>query len=191
MRRKWYSMSKEKVKEQTAKDPAVENQQEEETLVDKQEETVEQPKELTIEEKLDEANNKYLRLYSDFENFRKRNAKERIELIGNASAGLMKDLLPVIDDLERAIVNNENNEDIVSVKEGFKLINDKFNHILVQKGLKNMDSVGTPFNTDLHEAITNIPAPTEDLKGKVVDVAEKGYYLNDKVLRFAKVIVGQ
>lgn len=184
-------MSKEKVKEQTAKDPAVENQQEEETLVDKQEETVEQPKELTIEEKLDEANNKYLRLYSDFENFRKRNAKERIELIGNASAGLMKDLLPVIDDLERAIVNNENNEDIVSVKEGFKLINDKFNHILVQKGLKNMDSVGTPFNTDLHEAITNIPAPTEDLKGKVVDVAEKGYYLNDKVLRFAKVIVGQ
>jgi molecular chaperone GrpE len=191
MRRKWYSMSKEKVKEQTAKDPAVENQQEEETLVDKQEETVEQPKELTIEEKLDEANNKYLRLYSDFENFRKRNAKERIELIGNASAGLMKDLLPVIDDLERAIVNNENNEDIASVKEGFKLINDKFNHILVQKGLKNMDSVGTPFNTDLHEAITNIPAPTEDLKGKVVDVAEKGYYLNDKVLRFAKVIVGQ
>lgn len=184
-------MSKEKVKEQTAKDPAVENQQEEETLVDKQEETVEQPKELTIEEKLDEANNKYLRLYSDFENFRKRNAKERIELIGNASAGLMKDLLPVIDDLERAIVNNENNEDIVSVKEGFKLIHDKFNHILVQKGLKNMDSVGTPFNTDLHEAITNIPAPTEDLKGKVVDVAEKGYYLNDKVLRFAKVIVGQ
>lgn len=182
-------MSKEKVKEQSAKDTVVEKEMEE--VVDKQEETPEQPKELTIEEKLDEANNKYLRLYSDFENFRKRNAKERIELIGHAAASLMKDMLPVIDDFERAIQNNETSEDINSVKEGFLLINTKFKHILTQKGLKDMESIGTPFDTDLHEAITNIPAPSEDLKGKVVDVAEKGYYLNDKVLRFAKVIVGQ
>lgn len=182
-------MSKEKVKEQEAEQTTAEVQNEE--VENTQEETPEQPIELTFEDKYNEVNNKYLRLYSDFENFRKRNAKERIELIGSASAGVVKDILPIIDDFERAIVNNENSEDIESLKEGFKLIQHKLKHILVQKGLTDMESIGQPFDTDLHEAITNIPAPTEDLKGKVVDVAEKGYYLNDKVLRFAKVIVGQ
>lgn len=182
-------MSKEKVKEQKAEQTTAETQNEE--VVNNQEDTPEQPKELTFEEKYNEVNNKYLRLYSDFENFRKRNAKERIELIGSASSGVVKDLLPIIDDFERAIANNETSEDIESLKEGFKLIHTKLKTILGQKGLTDMDSIGKPFDTDLHEAITNIPAPSEDLKGKVVDVAEKGYYLNDKVLRFAKVIVGQ
>jgi molecular chaperone GrpE len=182
-------MSKEKVKEQEAEQITAEVQNEE--VENNQEETQEQPIELTFEDKYNEVNNKYLRLYSDFENFRKRNAKERIELIGSASAGVVKDILPIIDDFERAITNNENSEDIEILKEGFKLIQHKLKHILVQKGLTDMDSIGKPFDTDLHEAITNIPALTEDLIGKVVDVAEKGYYLNDKVLRFAKVIIGQ
>ena len=103
----------------------------------------------------------------------------------------MRELLAVMDDFERAITNNKNSDDIDSVKEGFELIHHKFKHILTQKGLKPMDAKGKDFDTDLHEAVTNIPAPEKKLVGKVVDVAEKGYFLNDKVLRFAKVIVGQ
>ncbi len=151
----------------------------------------EEPKELSFEDKYNEVNDKYLRLYSDFENFRKRNAKERVDLINNAGSDIIRDLLAVLDDCDRAIQNNEKSEDINAVKEGFNLIHHKLKHILTQKGLKDMESIGTAFDTDLHEAVTNIPAPSDDMKGKVVDVAEKGYYLNDKVLRFAKVIVGQ
>lgn len=141
--------------------------------------------------KYNEINDKYLRLYSDFDNFRKRNAQEKLALMENAGADIVKELVTVLDDFDRAIENNETAEDIDSVKEGFKLIHSKLFRTLENKGLTAMDSKGTPFDTDLHEAITNIPAPTEDLKGKVVDVAEKGYYFREKVLRFAKVIIGQ
>src|SRR5690554_2938179 len=149
---------------------------------------------LTLEEelqvKLSELNDKYLRLYSDFENFRKRTIKEKSDLIMNANEGVIKDMLPILDDFERAIANNETSDDASSIKEGFQLIYSKFNGVLLNKGLKPMDSKGTDFDFDLHEAITNVPVDKKQ-KGKVVDVVEKGYFLNDKVIRYAKVVVGQ
>jgi len=136
-------------------------------------------------------NDKYLRLYSEFDNYRKRTNKEKIELISTASAGVLKDMLSVMDDFERAIANNENSEDVSAVKDGFKLIHHKLRNLLEAKGLKQMEAKHQPFDSDLHEAIANVPAPSEDLKGKIIDDVEKGYYLNDKVIRFAKVVVGQ
>lgn len=169
--------------------------QEEQTTTEEKvvEETVkeEEVKEPTLEDKYKELNDKYLRLYSDFDNFRKRTMKEKADLVLNANSAVIKDLLPILDDFERAIASNENTEDINGLKEGFSLIHNKLNNILTSKGLKPMESKGQVFDMDLHEAITNIPAPTEEDKGKVVDVVEKGYYLNEKVLRYAKVVVGQ
>lgn len=144
-----------------------------------------------LQEKYDSLNDKYLRLYSEFENFRRRTAKEKLEVMKTAGGNVVKDLLPTLDDFDRAIAANEENDDIDNVKEGFKLIHNKLKHNLEQQGLKPMDSQGDEFDTEYHEAITNIPAPSEDLKGKVVDVAEKGYFFHDTVLRYAKVIVGQ
>jgi molecular chaperone GrpE len=151
----------------------------------------EEKKELTAEEKYAELNDRFIRLYAEFDNFRKRTTKERLDLISSASATVMKDLLAVLDDFERAIQTNEEASDIQAMKEGFQLIYQKFKGILESKGLKPMLSKGEVFDSELHEAIANIPAPTEDEKGKVVDDVEKGYYLNDKVIRFAKVVVGQ
>ena len=145
----------------------------------------------TAEERYAELNDKFLRLYSEFDNYRKRTNKEKIDLIGSASAGVLKDLIPVIDDFERAIANNQNSEDLAVVKEGFHLIYNKLKSILDNKGLKPMEAKGAPFDSELHEAIANIPAPTPDLVGKVVDDVEKGYFLNEKVIRYAKVVVGQ
>jgi molecular chaperone GrpE len=144
-----------------------------------------------LQKKYDTLNDKYLRLYSEFENFRRRTAKEKLDGMRNAGADIVKDLLPVVDDFDRAIVSNEQINDVDSLKEGFKLIHHKLLHLLEQQGLKPMDSIGKEFDTEYHEAITNIPAPEESMKGKVVDVAEKGYFFKDKVLRYAKVIVGQ
>jgi molecular chaperone GrpE len=141
-------------------------------------------------EELSQANDKFLRLYAEFDNFRRRTAKEREEARKTEGKDVIVALLPVLDDFERAIRSMENATDIVAVKEGVALIQNKMKNILVQKGLKEMQSIGSPFNPDLHEAITNIPAPTDDMKGKVIDEMEKGYELNDKVIRFAKVIVG-
>lgn len=155
------------------------------------EETQEAPKEPSIEDKYNELNNKYLRIHAEFDNYRKRTNKEKVDLISSANAGVLKDLLPVLDDFERAIANNENAQDIESVKEGFNLIFHKFSHILKSKGLKEMPAQGETFDSELHEAIANVPAPKKKLKGKVVDTVEKGYYLNDKVIRYAKVVVGQ
>lgn len=138
---------------------------------------------LSIE--LAELKDKYLRLYSDFDNFRKRTAKEKLDMIQSASEGVIKDVLPVVDDIERAVANAQEGE----ISEGVTLIFNKLNNILTQKGLKAMDAKGEIFNPDLHEAITQFPSPTEEDKGKVFDVIEKGYYLNDKVIRFAKVVV--
>jgi len=144
-----------------------------------------------LQEKYDSLNDKYLRMYSEFENFRRRTAKEKLEVMQTAGGNIVKDLLPTLDDFDRAIAANEENNDIDNVKEGFKLIHHKLKHNLEQQGLKPMESQGDEFDTEYHEAITNIPAPSDDLKGKVVDVAEKGYFFHDKVLRYAKVIVGQ
>jgi molecular chaperone GrpE len=143
-----------------------------------------------FKEELAQANDKYLRLYAEFDNFRRRTSKERVELLQTAGKEIIVSLLPVLDDFERAEKAMETSTDINAVKEGVALIQNKLNNILSQKGLKPMQSIGNTFDPDLHEAITNIPAPDDDLKGKVIDEMEKGYYLNDNVIRFAKVIVG-
>ena len=137
-----------------------------------------------------ELKDKYLRLYADFENFRRRTAKEKLDLINNANEGLLQALIPVVDDFERAMQSIENAGDVDALKEGVTLIYNKLFKTLENKGLKPMVSKGEPFNADLHESVTQFPAPSDDLKGKVIDEVEKGYYLNDKVIRFAKVIVG-
>lgn len=160
-----------------------------------QNEEIEEPIELTAEEKLTvevaEAKDKYLRLYSEFENFRRRNAKERIELIKTASQDLMVDLIPTIDDFERAQQANQKQEDIESVKEGFELIHKKLLKTLEAKGLKLMNTEkGTAFDADLHEAVTQFPVDDDKLKGKIIDTVEKGYFLGEKVVRFAKVVIG-
>jgi len=163
-----------------------------EATSDTQENTTQETKpELTAEERYAELNDRFLRLYSEFDNYRKRTNKEKIDLIGSANAGILKDLIPVMDDFERAIANNETAEDIAVLKEGFQLIYNKLKTTLEAKGLKAMASKGETFDSELHEAIVNIPAPEESLKGKVIDDVEKGYYLNDKVIRYAKVVVGQ
>ncbi|HIA11936.1 MAG TPA: nucleotide exchange factor GrpE [Flavobacteriales bacterium] len=150
--------------------------------------------ELSEEEKLKnentDLNNRFLRLYSEFDNFKRRTAKERVELYKTAGEEIILALLPVLDDLNRAIISNEDNSNLESVKEGFKLVEGKLKTALEKKGLENMNSLHTKFDTDMHEAITNIPAPKRKLKGKVVDVIEKGYLLNGKVIRYAKVVVG-
>jgi molecular chaperone GrpE len=136
-------------------------------------------------------NNKYLRLFADFDNYRKNTIKDKADLIKNASQELIENLLPVLDDFDRAIESmQENNAEEESVK-GVELIYNKLYNILRQKGLEPMDSMGKEFDTDYHDAITQVPAPSEDLKGKVVDVIQKGYLLNDKIIRHAKVVVGQ
>jgi molecular chaperone GrpE len=145
----------------------------------------------TLEREKRELNDKFLRLYSDFENYRKRTSKERLELMEHAGSEIVSDLLSVLDDFERAETGNAEVTDPVTLKEGFKLIHHKLLRILESEGLKAMETKGEPFNTDLHEAITNVPAPTPELVGKVVDEAEKGYTYKGKVLRYAKVVVGQ
>lgn len=148
------------------------------------------PAEEKLRGELQELNDKYLRLYAEFDNFKRRTAKERIELINTASKNVLLDLLPVLDDFDRALKSMETAVDAGPVTEGVRLIHSKFRNILSSQGLKEMEAVGQPFDPDIHEAVTNIPAPSEELKGKVVDEVLKGYYLNDKVIRFAKVIVG-
>jgi molecular chaperone GrpE len=143
-----------------------------------------------LKEELSLANDKYLRLYAEFDNFRRRTIKEREDARKLEGKDLIVSLLSVLDDFERALRAMEDATDIRPVKEGVELIQNKLKNTLTQKGLSAMESIGNPFDPELHEAITNIPAPTEEWKGKVIDEMEKGYFLNDKVVRFAKVIVG-
>jgi len=162
---------------------------------EKQEVEIEEKEELSELDKakaeLAEAKDKYLRLYSEFENYRRRTSKEKLELIQTATEGLITSLLPIVDDFERAEKSNQEDADVKSVQEGMTLIANKFNNTLVQKGLKVMESKqGIAFDPEIHEAITQIPAPSKKLKGKVVDVVEKGYFLGEKVVRFAKVVIG-
>jgi molecular chaperone GrpE len=137
---------------------------------------------------LAEMKDKYLRLFAEFENFRKRTAKERLELIQTASEKVVKELLAVMDDFDRAEKAFRDKNDKES--EGFFLIQNKFKKVLEGQGVKTMDTSSLVFDPDLHDAITQIPAPTEELKGKIIDVVEKGYLLNEKVIRHAKVVIG-
>jgi molecular chaperone GrpE len=140
---------------------------------------------------LQEQKDKFLRLYADFDNFKRRSARERVDLINTAGREVIQSLLEVLDDFERAEKQMQQVTDIAQVKEGNRLIYTKLRNILQGRGLKEMESIGSEFNADLHEAITEIPAPTDAMKGKVIDQVEKGYYLNDKIIRFAKVVVGK
>jgi molecular chaperone GrpE len=166
-----------------------ENQEELDTVSteDDMSETVEE----SWEAKFLEMQDRYLRLHAEFDNFRKRTNKERIEIVATANAGILKELIPILDDFERATTFNDTATEIQSVKEGFSLIHNKYKGILESKGLKPMASKGEVFDSELHEAIANIPAESEDMKGKIIDDVEKGYTLHDKVVRFAKVVVGQ
>ncbi|WP_295716374.1 nucleotide exchange factor GrpE [Mucilaginibacter sp.] len=201
---KFNDMLKKKKKEnmdtpENINEPTQENLAEEEQLKAQQTETVEAVEadevaspsaEDKLKDELAQANDKYLRLYAEFDNFRRRTQKERAEARETEGKDLIIALLPVLDDFERAQRAMEKATEVAPVKEGVTLIQNKLKNILTQKGLTEMVSIGTPFDADLQEAITNIPAPTDDLKGKVIDEMEKGYYLKDRVIRFAKVIVG-
>jgi molecular chaperone GrpE len=154
-----------------------------------QEENTEPVTELKkLQDDLSEARDKYLRMYAEFENFRRRTAKERIELIQSAGEQILKELLPVADDFDRAEKSFKEKNDKES--EGFFLIQNKFRKILDQNGVKEMDMTSGDFNPDLHDAITQLPIDDESQKGKIVDVVEKGYLLNEKVIRHAKVVIG-
>lgn len=161
------------------------NEQAEETETEEEKDEVQ-----LLQDQVNELKDKNLRLAAEFDNYRKRTAKERVELIATAGKDTVKDLLDVVDDSQRALKQMESDTDIDSVREGAKLVFHKLQHILQQKGLKEMDCTGKEFDADLHEAITEIPAPSEDMKGKILDVVQPGYYLNDKLIRHAKVVVG-
>ena len=173
-------------------------QEKNDTAQEEKEENSQEPQEETVETKLAKSEaeaadlqDRLLRQMAEFDNYRKRTMKEKAEIILNGSAGVVTDILPVIDDLERAIANSAKSEDYNALKEGVELIYNKLMHTLEQKGLQKISPKNEPFDTDFHEAIAIIPAPSEDLKGKVLDCAIDGYKLNDKVLRHAKVAVGE
>lgn len=148
-------------------------------------------KETQLQAEVSDLKDKYLRLYSDFENYRKRTSKERIDLIKTASEDVLKELIPVVDDFERAFRASEAETDPKKIREGNQLIFHKLVRVLESKGLKAMDDLtGKSFDPDTQEAITQIPAPSDEMKGKIIDVVEKGYMLGDKVVRFAKVVTG-
>lgn len=170
---------------------AVKDTQEEPKAEDKEEEQPEVDKVAEITSQYEEMKDKYLRLTAEFDNYRKRTLKEKSDILKYAAEEVLKDLLPVIDDLDRALKAVDAAKDIDSVKEGIGLIINKFNDFLKAKGVKEIDALGKELDTDLHEAITKIPVEEEDKKGKIVDVVQKGYMLHDKVMRFSKVVVGE
>ncbi|MTI22142.1 nucleotide exchange factor GrpE [Fulvivirga sp. RKSG066] len=164
----------------------------EEEATDNEEMSEEESEISRLQDELSESKDKYLRLYSEFENFRRRTSKEKLDMVQTANAELMADLIPILDDFERAMKTlGEKDADLKAAKDGVQLIQNKFSKALERKGLTPMDSKeGMDFDPEIHEAITQIPAPKPKLKGKVVDVIEKGYLLKDKVIRYAKVVIG-
>lgn len=179
--------------EDIAAEETTEQQEIKGEVEESEEEKSEETDELTkLQDELAESKDKYLRLYSEFDNFRRRTAKEKLELVQTATEDLMIALIPVLDDFERAEKSFEEKEaDVKAVKDGIDLIHNKFRKILEQKGLVVMKGEqGMDFDSDFHEAITQIPAPKKNLKGKVVDIIEKGYLLKEKVVRYAKVVIG-
>ena len=174
----------------------IENEQVESTQAETVETEEQVVEEQTNEEKLEaevkQEKDKFLRLFAEFENYKRRTAKERIELFSTASEDVMKTLLPVLDDFERALTHIEDDKEAEELRKGVLLIYQKLIKTLEQKGLKLMEvNKGDVFNADNHEAITQIPAPSDDMKGKIIDIVEKGYLLGEKVIRFPKVVIGQ
>ena len=162
-----------------------------EELEEEKEEKEQETEEVNVSVALTAAKDKYLRLYAEFENYRRRTSKERLELVKTASGDIMSALLPVIDDFERSLDIFKENEAVAPMYEGIQLVHQKMIKILEQKGLTRMDvAQGSDFDSEYHEAVVQTPAPSEELKGKVVDVIESGYFLGEKVLRYAKVVIG-
>lgn len=166
----------------------LENQTPQESDVNLEQEEIDEV--TVLQNQIEQLNDKYLRLYAEFDNFKRRTQKERVELLQTAGKDVIVSLLPVLDDFDRALKAMETATDIRPIKEGILLVDTKLKNILAQKGLKAVDSINKDFDTDYHEAITTIPSPSDDLKDKVIDEVEKGYTLNDNVIRFAKVVVG-
>lgn len=165
-----------------------------ETTVEAEEPTAEEKLQKELDDtkaELEKSKKEYMFLLAEFDNFRKRTLKEKSELIKNAAEGAMKDLLPVLDDFERAIQATSESNDVESIKEGVNLIYNKFVKYLEQKGVKSIESQDADFDTEYHEAVTTFPTDDESKKGKVIDTVQKGYVMNDKVIRHSKVVVGQ
>ena len=169
------------------------NNEEQPTPAQEQEiNSVESASELDLLKKeLDEQKEKFIRLYADFDNFKRRNAKERVELIQTAGREVIQSLLEVMDDCDRAERQMQKSDDVAQIREGIQLVFSKLRNTMHSKGVKEMKTIGEEFNADFHEAITEIPVTNDNMKGKVVDEVEKGYTLNDKIIRFAKVVVGK
>ena len=175
--------------EQKVSNPITEDRQDNDTAENVADQIVDEIDLIT--QKCSDLNDKNLRLMAEFDNYRKRTLKERMDLLKTASEKVLVEMLPLVDDFERAMKAMETSEDIQSVKDGVDLIYTKFIAFLLQNGVKSIPTENEVFNTDLHEAITTFPAPTEELKGKIIDCASKGYVLNDKVIRYSKVVVGE
>lgn len=190
------TMNEEELKAHTAHTGQQDQGETEKTAAETQEqagtEKTEQVDELTkTQEELANMKDKYLRLSAEFDNYRKRTMKEKAELILNGGEKSISSILPIVDDFERALKNMETAEDVAAVREGVELIYNKFMTVLGQNGVKVIETKKQPLNTDFHEAIAVIPAPAEELKGKILDCVQPGYTLNDKVIRHAKVVVGE
>lgn len=181
-----FTMSKKDIENEQVESAQAETIEAEEQVLE------EETKEERLEGELKQEKDKFLRLFAEFENYKRRTAKERIELFSTASEDVMKTLLPVLDDFERALTHIEDDKEAEELRKGVLLIYQKLIKTLEQKGLTLMEvNKGDVFNADNHEAITQIPAPTDDLKGKIIDIVEKGYLLGEKVIRFPKVVIGQ
>lgn len=154
-------------------------------------EVEETPPAVDFENQLEEMKDKYLRLSAEFDNYRKRTLREKADILKYGSEDTLKDILPVVDDLDRALKAIETANDLNAVKDGLSLIVNKFNEFLKSKGIKEIEAIGQELNTDLHEAITKIPVQEEAQKGKIVDIIQKGYMIHDKVMRFSRVVVGE
>jgi molecular chaperone GrpE len=164
-----------------------------EQQIEEEVETENSEESIDFEQKYIDLNDRYLRLSAEYDNFRKRSLKEKMELIKSAGEDILINIIPVVDNFERALksINNNTSEDVKGFREGVELIYNNFKEFLSQRGVKEIDAIGKAFDTDHHEAITKIPAPQEDMKGKVLDVIEKGYMMHEKVIRFSKVVVGE
>lgn len=189
MKNRIFNMSKEKKINQDKIEKETEINEQDSQNIEKDLESESTEKVEDLGQKLIEMNDKYLRLYSDFENYRKRTSKEKLDMIKFASEDTIKDLLPIIDDFERAIEDIENQDVPETTKEGFRLIYSKLMNTLTQKGVKPINAKGELFDENIHEAITQIPAQCDEDKGRVIDEITKGYFMFDKVIRFSKVVV--
>ncbi|MDR0845531.1 MAG: nucleotide exchange factor GrpE [Tannerella sp.] len=189
--KEFFSGEAEATKNQQEPENASENAEPTDNVTDKKDEVEEAERINALEEKYKELNDSHLRLMAEFDNYRKRTLREKADLIKSGGESVLTNLLPVIDDFERALNNIQNTKDVNAIVQGVELIFNKFTAYLLQQGVKQIEAIGQPFNTELFEAIATLPAPEESQKGNVLDCVQTGYTLYDKVIRHAKVVVGE